>query len=60
MNEFRVCESCGYGRGFHVSFKKEDNRFLIIFICPECGASYDLGIEEGRITVSKPVRGKDF
>lgn len=60
MNEFRVCPSCGYGRGFHSSFKKEGDAFLIIFICPECGASFDLGLQEGRITVKEPVRGKDF
>jgi len=44
MEEFRFCQNCGYKRGFHSSFKKEQDKIKVIFICPECGSSYDLGI----------------
>ncbi len=60
MEEFRVCPSCGYGRGFHSSFKKDGETFKLIFICPECGASFDIGLKEAGIEESEPVRGKDF
>ena len=43
--EFRVCLSCDYHRGFHVSFMPEgDGQLLrLVLICPNCGARYDLG-----------------
>lgn len=41
--EFRVCISCGYERGFHVSFRRTTGKVGIILICPQCGQSYDLG-----------------
>jgi len=40
---FRKCENCGYDRGFHSSFKKEDEKHRVILICPECGTMYDTG-----------------
>jgi len=43
MDEFRVCPSCGYGRGFHVWLRQEGEAFRIGLICPSCGASYDVG-----------------
>lgn len=45
MNEFRVCSSCGYGRGFHVFFRQaeEGEGARIGLICPGCGQSYDIG-----------------
>ncbi len=41
--EFRVCPSCGYELGFHISFLSDGDRFKIILICPNCGARYDTG-----------------
>ena len=40
--EFRICASCGYERGFHVSFVPTGRSDLldIISICPNCGARY--------------------
>ena len=54
MQEFRLCPACGYGRGFHVWLRQEDDAFRIGLICPSCGASYDLGwvsreVEGGRV-----------
>ena len=45
VNEFRVCPSCGYEMGFHVSFLKneESGNFKIVLICPNCGARFDVG-----------------
>jgi len=44
MEEFRRCQKCGYSRGFHSSFKKEGDKVKVIYICPDCGSAYDLGI----------------
>lgn len=41
--EFRISESCGYERGFHVSFLRDGREHRIILICPNCGARYDVG-----------------
>ena len=41
--EFRVCPQCGYELGFHSSFLRSEDGYLIILICPECGARYDVG-----------------
>ena len=41
--EFRICPQCGYELGFHSSFLCEEGDFKIVFICPECGARYDVG-----------------
>ena len=60
MNEFRVCPTCGYGRGFHVSFRKGEQGFSIIFICPECGSSYDLNIVEERLHEIRPEKGERY
>ncbi len=47
--EFSICDVCGYGRGFHVSFVKKEKRHEIILICPECGARFkvDWNVELG-------------
>ena len=42
VEEFRVCPVCGYERGFHVYFRKEQE-IKIGLICPDCGASFDIG-----------------
>jgi ssDNA-binding Zn-finger/Zn-ribbon topoisomerase 1 len=60
MEELRECPTCGYTRGFHVSFRQEDGRFRVIFICPECGSSFDIDIFEDRIKKLQPRRGKDY
>jgi len=41
--EFHVCTTCGYARGFHVSFQPENDRTEIILICPNCGQRYRVG-----------------
>jgi len=45
--EFRVCQACAYGHGFHVSFVPRDDSdaLQLILICPNCGARYDIGKE---------------
>lgn len=60
MEEFRKCPTCGYERGFHVSFRKEGDSFKVRFICPECGSSFDLGLFEERITTVKAMRGESY
>lgn len=60
MEEFRKCPTCGYERGFHVSFQKESDTIQVRFICPECGSSFDLGLVEERIRNLKPQRGKNY
>lgn len=60
MDEFRTCLNCGYTRGFHISFRKEDNGFKIILICPECGASYDIDLIENRLTEINPQTKEMF
>ena len=42
--EFRICPACGYERGFHVSFLKEDGGGPLrsVLICPNCGARFEL------------------
>lgn len=53
-DEIRVCPSCGYTYGFHMSFvharasndrpaKDSREAYRVILICPECGARYDPG-----------------
>ena len=42
-DEFRKCDVCGYDRGFHSSFVKQDEKHRVILICPECGTRYDVG-----------------
>ena len=44
MEEFRVCPSCGYERGFHVFLRAgREGRTAIGLVCPGCGQSYDAG-----------------
>lgn len=40
--EFHVCDTCGYDKGFHVSFVKRDRSFEIILICPQCGQRFKI------------------
>jgi hypothetical protein len=45
--EFRICPECGYNRGFHQSFIRSapaSSEYLIILVCPGCGARYDIGM----------------
>ena len=42
-DEFRVCQNCGYERGFHVSFLRDGDEHRIVLICPNCGARRDSG-----------------
>jgi len=60
MEEFRTCPNCGYTRGFHVSFRKNESGFSVIFICPECGSSYDLDLTEERLSRLEPRRGQSY
>jgi len=43
--EFRVCPSCEYQRGFHVSLVPEAGKkqLRLVLICPSCGARYEIG-----------------
>ncbi len=43
MKEIRVCQVCDYQRGFHVSFRFEDEGQRLYLVCPNCGQSYDIG-----------------
>ncbi|AEG18413.1 hypothetical protein [Methanobacterium paludis] len=45
--EFRKCTVCGFNRGFHASFLKDDDssKYRVIYICPECGSRYDVGLK---------------
>jgi len=56
MNEFRKCPTCGYERGFHISFSKDGEHYKIILICPECGDSFDLGLIEERLKSLNPKK----
>ena len=60
MDEFRICPTCGYKRGFHSSFRKEGSKIKVIFICPQCGSSFDLGIFEDRISDIKIKQGDTY
>jgi len=40
--EFYVCDTCNYDRGFHVSFIREKNGFEIVLICPQCGQHFKI------------------
>ncbi|SCG85866.1 hypothetical protein [Methanobacterium congolense] len=42
--EFRVCEVCGFEKGFHTSFLKDGSTYRVIYICPDCGTRYDVGL----------------
>ena len=57
MEEFRICLNCSYARGFHFSLKKENDNIKIILVCPECGSSYSIGLNEQRINEIKPEPG---
>lgn len=36
-----TCPVCNYNDGFHVSFKKGENKLNIILICPDCHSRFD-------------------
>jgi len=40
--EFHICDNCGYDKGFHVSFIKQEY-YEIVLICPQCGQRYKIG-----------------
>lgn len=44
--EFSKCLACGYTKGFHNMFKKavENGHLKWYLICPQCGATYDIGL----------------
>ncbi len=60
MDEFRTCPACGYGRGFHISFQKERKNFRIVFICPECGSSFSLGLIQAELKEINPVKEETY
>jgi hypothetical protein len=52
-SELHICPECGYERGFHISLvsvlankdsavKSTRETYRVIFICPECGARFDV------------------
>jgi predicted RNA-binding Zn-ribbon protein involved in translation (DUF1610 family) len=44
-SEFRKCDNCGYESGFHTSFLRDGEKHIVVLICPECGATYNVGWE---------------
>ena len=60
MDEFRVCTSCGYSRGFHVFIRGEGGRHRIGLICPGCGQSFDIGWLSGEIEAEEPETREVF
>lgn len=61
MGEFRVCTTCGYQRGFHVSFREAAGVMAIGLICPGCGQSFDLGWQTKDVPLAlKPGAGEIF
>lgn len=61
MEDFRICLSCEYERGFHVSFhKRDDTEVSIRLICPNCGQSYDIGWQESPVKLFKPKKGTQY
>ena len=38
--EFHICDTCGYEKGFHISFIRRENDFEIVLICPQCGQRF--------------------
>ena len=40
--EFYVCDSCGYDKGFHVSFHRLEQNCEVVLICPQCGQRYKI------------------
>jgi hypothetical protein len=43
MKDFSRCPACGYSKGFHVSFRAEQEHNRVVLICPSCAAHYDAG-----------------
>jgi hypothetical protein len=43
--EFRICPTCRYERGFHVTLIPVGNEgsLRMILLCPNCGARFDIG-----------------
>ncbi|GAB4279179.1 MAG: hypothetical protein Kow0092_34990 [Deferrisomatales bacterium] len=58
--EFRTCPACGYGRGFHVFFRKDGPAVGIGLICPSCGQSYDLGWSSREVAGAEARPGPVF
>ncbi len=52
---FKVCPKCGYERGFHSIFRsrpRQTKEYDWLFICPKCGATYEVGLS---VTVQRKV-----
>lgn len=60
MQEFRQCPACGYGRGFHVSFKDAKKGMNIGLVCPSCGRSYDIDWSTKEIKNLSPTEGPKY
>jgi len=60
MEEFRICLTCDYKKGFHVFFRKDKGKMKIMLICPNCGQSYDLGWTTATIKSLKAEKGLQF
>ena len=60
MKEFRTCPTCGYGRGFHLSFEGDGDSFFLILICPDCGASFNLNLKFPGLTSLEPETGPTY
>jgi len=61
VEEFRVCPSCGYERGFHVFLSAEEGgRTAIGLVCPNCGQSYGVGWITRDISGGAPREGARY
>ena len=60
MEEFRVCPSCEYSKGFHVAFRKAKGKVRICLICPNCGQSYEIGWSTSSIKGFKVDKGASY
>jgi len=38
-----ACPDCRYSAGFHVGFRRKENRLEVVLICPSCRGSYRVG-----------------
>jgi hypothetical protein len=43
--EFLKCPVCGFNWGFHTFFLKDAGKYRIIYIYPQRGARYDVGLK---------------
>lgn len=40
--KFHICDICGYKKGFHISFIKQEESLEVVLICPNYGQQHKL------------------